>query len=1422
MADRSSGEQIPGPRVIADRYRLQEVLGRGGMAVVVRALDVATGRELALKRLLPRKDDDKHKDMAGLFEYEFHALAQLAHPRVIEVYDYGKDDTGPYYTMELLDGGDLRELSPVPWKQACSLLADVCSALSLLHSRRQVHRDLTTRNVRCTRDAKAKLIDFGAMMPMGPSKQVIGTPAFAAPEAVALQALDARTDLYALGATLYYALTRRHAYPAKSFDELRDVWRSKPLAPSSYVEDIPVELDNLVLSLLSLDRVARPTNAAEVMERLSVIGGFEVDDRLLVSQAYLTTPTLVGRDEPLLRVRKRMIRALRGSGSSLVIEGGSGAGRSRFLDACVLEGTLSGAIVLRADASDAHTGHWGAVRAMISQLLEASPAVAWEAAKPHLPVLGHVFPELLGRCEAGTLRLSMRPAERQRWPFSEHGNSGYDASAEVWARGTSQRPPPAQTPAHIQLETFDSPKEVRPRVQAALRDWLLNVSGQQCLMLAVDDVHRMDEPSAAFVAMLAHELYQQMLVIAVTQETGAAATAPVALKLFREAARTLALENLSSEHTRQLLCSIFGDAPNVGLVADRIQAISQGSPRAVMQLTQHLVDKGLVRYQAGAWTLPGHIDAGDLPNSLTEALKAQVQKLEPPALNLAQSMALSPEHSFSFEECCLVAGHQDTAQLIRALDELVACGMLSTDGDRYTFRQQGWVSVLTEAFDPDEKRAAHLRLAQLYERGKINHLRRVQHLLNGGEEERALDLWIGHLEEIRADATRDPKYYSEYMQSLPRDWVQTIERLLDICERRNRPRKDAYVVRRSLAVFSAVSLTADKVHMAKVIERLVCDSGLQAYHELGDSVPAEERLGRALQLAQERYDACPESERVLPPADAIRQLAEHIVGAISLIGSSYDYDVAASLPSLEPLAPLSAALGVVQMNVQSTACIIGARYEQARQGYLEILERLAQPDRCGLDASTHHHMRLAILHGVGMIEAGSGFESALDRAAELVGDPRFQVNAWKIRAVYYLRRGDAQKAEECKKQAELLQIQHSPSQFFEGSHLLPEITAHACSDDLVRVNQVIDDIQRMAERFPGWAPILHFARGEYQRIRGDYKSALLEMEKALNLTGPGRNPIWPYLAGTYVHALLAVGRIQEGRRVGEELVAEAEKADLRVYRHFATRALALAEAKTGEHEQAVKRAQSAIDEYREKGVVGLVLGLAHETRARVAICMNDVKSFETYAQLCAAQFRAGNNPVLTAKYEKLMQEARQANLGVSTELANAAEFTQMTAETAIASVGKAMRECRGAEQRAQCALKMLIRQGNCQSGFLYTVQKEGTLLSARVGEQAPAAEVETIVKRHLLAEIDGAGDTTMTGTDHEAFAGLTYQWTDQREEGYRAVLLGHEAPEGFVVTGLAVLVPEPGKLFSFPGKMAAAVSQALLTAGDVAKVYAAG
>src|SRR6202008_1743963 len=123
------------------RFQFVRTLGSGGMANVDEVVDQAIGKRVAVKRLHVQAKTTQRRRMLELFEHEFYLLSQIAHPHVVEVYDYSVDDRGAYYTMELLEGGDLERLAPLPAMQVCRIGREVCSALSLLHSRRLVYRD---------------------------------------------------------------------------------------------------------------------------------------------------------------------------------------------------------------------------------------------------------------------------------------------------------------------------------------------------------------------------------------------------------------------------------------------------------------------------------------------------------------------------------------------------------------------------------------------------------------------------------------------------------------------------------------------------------------------------------------------------------------------------------------------------------------------------------------------------------------------------------------------------------------------------------------------------------------------------------------------------------------------------------------------------------------------------------------------------------------------------------------------------------------------------------------------------------------------------------------------------------------------------------------------------------------------------------
>src|SRR5262249_55015775 len=148
-------------------------------------------------------------------------------------------------------------------------------SLALLHARQLLHRDVSPRNVRIGTDENAKLIDFGSVVPFGAVEDIVGTPMCIAPEHLRMHDLDQRADLFSLGATAYYPLTGRRPYPIKELRDAEAAFEAAPIPIAALVPDVPAALDQLILSLLSVDPASRPTSAAEVINRLGAIAELE-------------------------------------------------------------------------------------------------------------------------------------------------------------------------------------------------------------------------------------------------------------------------------------------------------------------------------------------------------------------------------------------------------------------------------------------------------------------------------------------------------------------------------------------------------------------------------------------------------------------------------------------------------------------------------------------------------------------------------------------------------------------------------------------------------------------------------------------------------------------------------------------------------------------------------------------------------------------------------------------------------------------------------------------------------------------------------------------------------------------------------------------------------------------------------------------
>jgi hypothetical protein len=555
-----------------------------------------------------------------------------------------------------------------------------------------LHRVVSPRNVRRTADGRAKLIDFGAMTSTGVSVEVMGTPPFIAPEVLQNQQVDSRADLFSLGALAYFVLSGRHAYPARSINDLRDLWRSRVPSLVQLVPELPPALDALVMQLLALDRNARPGYAAEVISRLCAIASLPSDEHDSVPYAYLKMPTLVGRDAALLVIRRRMLALVRGDGSALYVEGVAGSGRSRMLETAALEAKLAGAAVVCADARAAVNADFGVARALYAQLCKLVPDEAAKAAR------------LLPSLE----RLSAEPA--------------------------------AARPAH------DETVVVRE-----LRDFVLTLCRNQRLVITVDDADHIDERSAAWLTSLGHRAKRNSLLLVYSLDREGRTSRSAALRLLCAGSERLEIEELSAEHTELLMRSVFGDVAHLAMVAGRVHSLSHGNPRAAMTFAQHLVDSKLAQYEAGRWALSAYIGESDMPATQSASLSLRLATLGQDARELSEVLALADGTGITLPDYALLTSHADENRIFTALDELIAAAVLVADAERYGFTRHSYIAVVRDEMPAARATAIHSRLADWLDGTSGGVGRRVHHLFEAGRDLEAIEL-LRHEEQAQLPA----------------------------------------------------------------------------------------------------------------------------------------------------------------------------------------------------------------------------------------------------------------------------------------------------------------------------------------------------------------------------------------------------------------------------------------------------------------------------------------------------------------------------------------------------------------------------------------------------------------------------------------------------------------------------------------------
>lgn len=1293
------------------RYTFLERIGAGGAAVVHRVRDEVTGRVVALKQLLATEAGKRATALKALFEREYHTLVRLKHPRIIEVYDYGVLAEGPYYTMELLEGRDLSQLRGLPFADVCRHMRDVASSLALVHAQRLVHRDLSPRNIRLTADGSARLLDFGAIAPFGPSTETIGTPAFMAPEVVQLLPLDPRTDLYSLGAVAYFCLTGKLAYATQDVNELPRLWAKPPPPPSAFAPDIPAELDRLILSMLSLDPLGRPQTAADVIDELTVVGGLPPEAHERAEASYLVSSAIVGRAQHLERGRRRVTQALAGKGRVIVIEGPSGIGKTRLANELCLSGTLNGTVALRADG-EANRAQFGVAVALALRLLESCPEIARRTAEPHAAAL-RALPDL--------------------------------ADALGGAYSTTE---PIE------------PGDRRERGHAALREWFLAVARERTLVVCVDDVQAADEDSAAFLVALGRESRSANILVVTALRKGSPVVAPEAIKILCERADRFKLGSLDAPACEQLAAGLFGGADNAGRIGNLLLQRSGGVPRQFIELAQLMVQKKIARYEGGGWVLPQDIADDELPARSEEMFAERLSDLGEDAVALMHTLAVH-EGAVPLAIVLDVSELHGEASTHRALDELLAEQVLVSEGNEYRFRYAALRDAVLSRLSPSVRARHCVRAAEaLLRLDSAGVAERVQAgllLVDGGEGQRGVSLLVTAAREFGAGAGTHHD---------PDPLVRALCRMVRAYDEQGRSDHELAALLFPLMPLAYYSSSWQFLleYGERAIDIGLRITGLRRAGELVAELGPAEALKRGLGEGAAGFAARATDGLDYDLKMGIAATIGMVPACVAVYAACFETETVARITkNVAPLALFGEehiAHTMYQFAIAET--LVHGRESESFSLWKQLLTRFQDPE--WVSAIGKRRARAfegGALYTIGLLDSYRFGPGALQVAEQMdtLGVKAWKVTADQLRVLYHSFRGESSEVRKYAERVELNAVQGAQtwqSEMFWPALLLK---ADVLTGDAMGARRRYVQLERRSREVLTLKPQADAAHAAYLLLRGDVSHAIALYEQVLPRLPVRRSVGWEFARACFARALNAAGEHERALAVANEVISNMVPEDEQFVALFveSRRQLALAECGLGNH----RRAAEILDELLAKHGEGdnpLIVGLLHQARAEVAERAEDRAIAQSQRREMETRFRATRNPVLIRQCERTRRrtsrrrEERERDgeyEAVPTTIAPLAEGRFATLPSAASESGVTDRR-HDTESLFETALELLVKRTRSRSAHLYVYAGDELHLAWSSTNTAPPKEQVSELERFLdVANEDAAMVGTTADSTHD-------------------------------------------------------------------------
>jgi serine/threonine protein kinase len=648
--------------LLARRYVLYERLGSGGMGTVYRAYDRLHSREVALKRIVEDAsaahlgDSTDGKEFRASLAREFKLASTLRHPNIVQMLDYGFDESHePYFTMELLQ-------SPRTLLEACAdrsleyrldLFVQMLQALAYVHRRGIIHHDLKPANVVVT--TEVKLLDFGLAKlhernPVDEDYLTAGTLAYMAPEILAGARGDVTSDLYAAGMMAYEVFAGGHPYTLNHAPTL--IQEIMNVVPDINAIDVPVDLAFVIWRMLAKDPNDRYQSAIDVIRAINRAGirNYPVESSA-TRESFLQASRLVSREAEMAYLSYALDDVDKPHGRLILMGGESGVGKSRLLDELRTLAMVRGTIVMRGQASEIANRPYDLWQPVLRWLC----LVAQELNHDELALMLRLLPDLDRLLDQ-------------------------DLSAV--------------TPSELSPEAYSQAvAQFIARIAAA--------SGTPLLIL-LDDLQWAGSESLRLLVQLQPLLAPLPLLIVGTYRDNEAE----GLQAVLDQAEVIKLRRLDARGIEALGEAMLGDAGRRPQVVDLLRRESEGNIFFIIEVVRVLAAEVEELDRIGLSTLPPSVFAGSVRQVMQRRLR-QISDLDRAVLQLAAVMG----RFINLEVLGIAAAFDREAWLTACANAAI----LEVDEGRWRFTHDKLREALLDSLTRDQRQARHAQVAQALE-----------------------------------------------------------------------------------------------------------------------------------------------------------------------------------------------------------------------------------------------------------------------------------------------------------------------------------------------------------------------------------------------------------------------------------------------------------------------------------------------------------------------------------------------------------------------------------------------------------------------------------------------------------------------------------------------------------------------------------